>query len=77
MATKNNGAGGQAAPGGAKPTKIEAVRRVLEALGKETTPRQIQAEVKSRFGLDMTAGHAKTARTEVLRRLARAGNGGR
>jgi hypothetical protein len=48
------------------PSKMDAVRKALDALGPKARPPEIQAFVKERFGLEMTVGHAKTCKTKAL-----------
>ena len=69
MAKKQNGE----ATGTEQVTKIEAVRRAMEVLGKQATPNELRAEVKKTFAIDMTVEHAKTCRNLIRRREAREG----
>src|SRR4051812_22756774 len=62
-----NGTSGGPAPAAAEGpaeagavTKMEAVRRSLGELGPDAKPAEVQAHVKSRFGLDMTPAHVST-----------------
>ena len=48
-------------------TKKEAVRKALEALGRDAKPAQLQPYIKQTFGIDMTPGHITTAKGEILR----------
>src|SRR5262245_23897671 len=55
-------------------TKMDAVGKALAELGNDAKPAAIQAYVKDRFGMEMSADHAKTAKNILLRRAA--GKGG-
>ena len=48
-------------------TKHEAVRLALAELGKDAKVPAIQSFLKERFNIDITAGHAKTTRSKILR----------
>src|SRR3954464_1537339 len=69
-------AGGEAQKGkgeatarpGKKVNKMEAVRRSLAKLGAEATPREIQADVKKRFKVDMTTDHISTYKGDIARK---------
>jgi len=52
-------------------TKIDAVRRALEELGKEATPTVIQGYLKDRLGIEITKEHASTAKGVVFRQGAK------
>jgi hypothetical protein len=54
----------------AKISKKDAVRRSLAKLGKKAFPRDIQADVKARFGIDMTTDHISTTKGEIAREAA-------
>jgi hypothetical protein len=43
-------------------SKIEAVRKALEALGPDAKPAEIQPYVKEKFGVDMTPEHITTCK---------------
>src|SRR5262245_3546852 len=49
-------------------SKQEAVRRALEAMGKDAKPSAMQPFIKEKFGIDMTTDHISTAKGEILRR---------
>src|SRR5262245_52101937 len=82
MANKKNGPEADAPPGPgsdttaatAEPPKItkkEAVRRSLAKLGKDAKPAAIQADIRERFGLEMTPGHITTTKGELRREAAK------
>src|SRR5262245_47965609 len=83
MASKKNGPDWEAAAqgpgadapaataGGEKITKKEAVRRSLKRLGQDAKPAAIQADIRERFGLDMTPGHITTTKGELRREAAK------
>jgi hypothetical protein len=48
-------------------TKKEAVKRSLAKLGKTAMPKAMQADIKQRFGLDMTLAHLSTTKSDLLR----------
>jgi hypothetical protein len=48
-------------------SKKEAVRLVLEKLGRDAKPAQLRPYIKATFGLDMTPAHITTAKGELLR----------
>jgi hypothetical protein len=52
-----------------QPTKIEATRRAIAALGKDANSAEIQDYVKKHYDLEMTPGHVKTNKAKVLREL--------
>jgi hypothetical protein len=54
------------APGGI--TKMEAVRRALSELGKKAMPIQIQAWVKEKYGIAMSADHVSVCKGTILRK---------
>jgi hypothetical protein len=47
-------------------TKLEAVRRALEAMGRDATPTQMQPYIKDHFGIEMTTGHISTYKGDIL-----------
>src|SRR4051794_21797275 len=47
---------------------MEAVRRSLKKLGKNATPTAIQADVKARFGVEMSTDHISTCKGDVARK---------
>jgi hypothetical protein len=47
---------------------MEAVRRSLKKLGKDATPTAIQADVKARFGIEMTTDHVSTCKRDIARK---------
>jgi hypothetical protein len=55
-----------------KITKTEAVKRSMQKLGKQAMPKAIQADVKARFGLDITPDYAGKVKADLLAR-AKAG----
>jgi hypothetical protein len=57
-------------------TKMDAVRRGLEELGPETKPTALREFVKNRFGLEMTLGHVKNAKGDILRKAKKGGKTG-
>ena len=58
-------------------TKMEAVRQALAELGRDAKPLQLQAFVKERFGMDMTADHVSTYKGQILRKARKAGRAAR
>src|SRR4051812_35875271 len=64
MADKTNGE--QAAKGGGI-SKVDAVRRALDELGKDAKPAEIRPYVKDKFGLDMTPEHITTCKGTILK----------
>ena len=52
-------------------SKVEAVRRSLEKLGREATNAEIQADVLERFGLVMTTNHVSTCKGDLRKAEAR------
>jgi hypothetical protein len=68
---------GKQGGGKAAISKMEAVRRSMGSLGSDAAPRDIQAEVKKRFGIDMSADHVSTCKGEIIRKAkTQAGAGG-
>jgi hypothetical protein len=59
---------GEAGQGGESMTKIEAVRRAVEALGPKAHRSDIQSYIKSNFGVDMEVDRISTVKAEVLRK---------
>jgi hypothetical protein len=57
-------------------TKQEAVRRALEAMGRDATPSQMQPYIKDNFGIEMSTDHISTAKGIILRKK-KAGKGRR
>jgi hypothetical protein len=53
-------------------SKQEAVRRVLDEHGYETTPTEIVKHVRQKFGLNMTTDHASTTKSVLKRKAAEA-----
>jgi hypothetical protein len=53
------------AGGKKKIKKKEAVRRSLAKLGTDAPLKDIQADIKKRFGLTMTTNHISTSRGEI------------
>jgi hypothetical protein len=51
-----------------KINKMEAVRRSLKKLGKTATPTAIQADVKARFGVEMSTDHISTCKGDIARK---------
>ena len=54
--------------GQAQISKMEAVRRSLKKLGKKATPTAIQADVKARFGVEMSTDHVSTYKGDIARK---------
>ena len=52
-------------------SKVEAVRRSLEKLGREAGNAAIQADVLERFGLVMTTNHVSTCKGDLRKAEAR------
>jgi hypothetical protein len=50
---------------GKKIKKKEAVRRSLKKLGADAPNKDIQADIKKRFGIDMTTNHISTTKGEL------------
>src|SRR5262245_66016589 len=48
-------------------SKKEAVRKALEAMGKDAKPSEMQPFIKEKYGIDMTTDHISTAKGEILR----------
>jgi hypothetical protein len=48
-------------------SKKEAVRRALQAMGKDAKPAQMQPYIKDNFGIEMSTEHISNAKSEVLR----------
>jgi hypothetical protein len=46
---------------------MEAVRLVMEELGKDAKPLKIQDRVKERFGITMSADHVSNCKGKILR----------
>ncbi|HEV3260387.1 MAG TPA: hypothetical protein VG013_26260 [Gemmataceae bacterium] len=51
-----------------KITKIEAVRRALAELGKDAKPLQLQAWIKEKLGIEMSADHVSVCKGTILRK---------
>jgi len=64
MAGTNDGAGAQAAR---KMKKREAVRQSLAFLGKDAKPQAMLADIRERFGIEMTTDHISTEKGILLR----------
>jgi hypothetical protein len=72
---------GEAAPSAttepAKPTgkstitKKEAVRRSLQKLGADAATADIQADIKKRFGFEMTTNHISTTKGELRKQASK------
>jgi hypothetical protein len=58
----------KATPQTASMTKVEAVRRALQALGKDALPSKLQPYIKQTFGIDMTPAHITTCKGGILRK---------
>ena len=54
-------------------SKVDAVRKALEELGKKAKPGAIQEYVKEKFGLEMSMSHVSNCKT-VLRKKRRKKN---
>jgi hypothetical protein len=57
---------------GKKITKKEAVRRSLKKLGNDAPTRDIQADIKKRFHLDMTTDHISTTKSQLRKEASKA-----
>jgi hypothetical protein len=55
-------------------SKQEAVRRALEAMGRDATPSQMQPYIKDNFGIEMSTDHISTSKGIILRKK-KAGQG--
>jgi hypothetical protein len=73
MAEKTNESSADVAPTAEKMSKVEAVRQSLAKLGNDAKPKAIQADILTRFGIQMTTDHIKTAKGNHLRKLAEGG----
>jgi hypothetical protein len=60
------GNGNEAA--GTPANKLEAVRRALDELGEDATPKDIQRHVQERYGMAMTPEHVSTYKSSLLRK---------
>ncbi len=49
-------------------TKAEAVRKAIGDLGPEAKPAQLQGHIKTKYGIDMTAGHVKVERQKYFKK---------
>jgi hypothetical protein len=49
-------------------TKAEVVRRAIADLGRDAKPARLQGHIKTKYGIDMTAGHVKVERQKFLKR---------
>jgi hypothetical protein len=58
----------KATPQPANITKVEVVRRALQALGKDALPAKLRPYIKQTFGIEMTPAHITTCKGVVLRR---------
>src|SRR4051812_34482229 len=70
MADKSSGPKENSPPSAQGISKIEAVRRAMDQLGKEGTPTKIQEFVKKRFGLEITKGHISVCKNEIRKQTA-------
>jgi phage gp16-like protein len=59
-----------------QPNKSDAVRQILQKRGKKTSPTDISAQVKERFGLEITPADAAKIKSRVLA-MRRKKKGGR
>src|SRR3954464_10815046 len=48
-----------------KPSKREAVERSFKKLGNDAMPKAVQADVKKRFGLDVSDSHISLIKAEL------------
>jgi len=48
-------------------TKKDAVRKALDALGRDAKPAELKPFIKDNYGIDMTPEHITTAKGEILR----------
>jgi hypothetical protein len=64
---------GTAAPAKEKSTitKKEAVRRSLQKLGADAATADIQADIKKRFGFEMTTNHISTTKGELRKQASK------
>jgi hypothetical protein len=69
MAEKTNN-GKAAAPGGAAPTKVDAVGQALAELGQDASRADIQSWVKKQFGYQMSHDHISDCKKNLARRAA-------
>ena len=66
--TKTETQPAQQEKGQAQISKMEAVRRSLKKLGKAATPTAIQADVKARFGVEMSTDHVSTYKGDIAKK---------
>ena len=72
MAEKINGGTSQGPPSGEKMTKIKAVELSLAKLGKNAMPKEIQADIKERFDMDVAADYVGKIKSELLNKKKKA-----
>ena len=63
MANTSNGQAGAAT----ELSKKELVRQAIGHLGRDAKPLQLQAHIKTKFGVEMSPNHISASKTEVLR----------
>ena len=65
---QNAGAGVNGSAGAGKPaSKTEGVRRALDALGKEASPKEIDEYIRREFNIKMSLPHISTTKSNILR----------
>jgi hypothetical protein len=47
---------------------MEAVRRALDELGQDATPKDLQRHIKERYAINMTPEHVSTYKSSLLRK---------
>jgi hypothetical protein len=52
-------------------TKMDAVRKALSFLGREAKPTEVQAYLKSTFGIEMTKDHISNYKGDIIRKEAK------
>src|SRR4051812_36111004 len=68
MAEKNNEATATVAPAAEKITQMEAVKRSLEKLGKDAMPKEIRADIKERFKMEVKRDYVSKVKADLLGR---------
>src|SRR3954470_12306484 len=76
MADNANAKAGASAPKKGM-TKMEAVRRAMRELGKDTQPAKMQGFIKERFGFDMNPNHISACKGEIRKKAARSRSAGK
>ena len=67
MAEKTNGVKAPA-PKKAGMTKMEAVKRAMDSLGRDAKPLAIQSYVSDHFNIEMTTAHVSDCKKKLLKR---------